>query len=166
MSEEQIKGNAPANHQGTNMKNMSNRKKKTIWAKLRDAKIEIRDLEMKVEELEERNKALRAERHNLLLDCESYQKKIDKANERYNKILSMLEDTTARKAEAKTTHDYLTLDSYFKENISLEESKESVAEAASVLAMIPHTSSVDERAAYAHTIAQCLYDYQNLLRRI
>ena len=137
-----------------------------MWAKLRNAKIEIRDCEMKIEVLEAQNKLLKAERDNLMIDCENYQQKVDKANERYNSILSMLEDTMAKKTEEKAMHDYSTLDIYFKENISLEESKESVAEAASVLAMIPHTSSADERAAYAHTIAQCLYEYQNLLRRI
>lgn len=145
---------------------MSKSKKSPLWAQLREANIEIRDLEMKVEKLEERNKALSAERHNLLLDCESYQKKIDESNERFNKALKLLENATAKRAEEKTIHDYSTLEIYFKENITLEESKESVAEAASVLAMIPHTSSPDERAAYTHTIAQCLYEYQNLLRRI
>ena len=49
---------------------MSKSKKSPLWAQLREANIEIRDLEMKVEKLEERNKALSAERHNLLLDCE------------------------------------------------------------------------------------------------
>ena len=145
---------------------MSNRKKAPIWAKLRDAKNEIRDLEMKVEELEERNKALSAERHNLLLDCESYQKKIDESNERFNKALKLLERSTAKNAEEKTVYDYYTLDSYFKEQISLEESKQSVMEAASVLAMIPHTYEVGEKAAYCHTIAQCLYEYAELLKRI
>ena len=148
------------------MKNMSNRKKAPIWAKLRDAKIEIRDLEMKVEKLEERNKALSAERHNLLLDCESYQKKIDESDERFDKALKLLEDSTARNAEQKTMLEYSGLDYHFREIISLEESKQSVMEAASVLAMLPHTDKVDERAAYCHTIAECLYEYQDILRRI
>jgi len=145
---------------------MSNRKKAPIWAKLRDAKIEIRDLEMKVEELEERNKALSAERHNLLLDCESYQKKIDESNERFDKALKLLENATAKRAEEKTIHDYSTLEIYFKESITLEESKECVAEAASVLAMIPHSEDLGERAAYTHTVANCLYEYSELLKTI
>ena len=145
---------------------MSNRKKAPIWAKLRDAKIEIRDCEMKIEELEARNKQLKAERDNLMIDCENYQKKIDKANERFNKVLSILEDTTAKKAEEKTIHDYSTLEIYFKESIPLEESKEGVAEAASVLAMIPHTEDLGERAAYTHTVANCLYEYSELLKTI
>lgn len=145
---------------------MSNSKNAPSWVKLRGAKTKIRDLETKVEKLETRNKMLIAERHNLLLNCESYQKSIDKTNERYNRVLSILEDRTAKNAEEKTVYDYYTLDSYFKEQISLEESKQSVMEAASVLAMIPHTYEVDEKAAYCHTIAQCLYEYTELLKRI
>ena len=145
---------------------MSNSKKVPLWVRLRDAKTEIRDLEAKVEKLETRNKMLSSERHNLLLDCESYQKSIDKTNERYNRVLSILEDRTAKNAEQRTMYDYITLDGYFKEQISLEESKQSVMEAASVLAMIPHTDEVGEKAAYCHTIAQCLYEYAELLKRI
>lgn len=133
-----------------------------MWAKLRNAKIEIRDLEMKVEKLEERNKALSAERHNLLLDCESYQKKIDKANERFNKVLSILEDTTAR----KTVKDYSGLEDYFKTSITIDQSKDSVMEASSVLALIPYSEDLGERAAYTHTVANCLYEYSELLKTI
>lgn len=145
---------------------MSNRKKAPIWAKLRDAKIEIRDCEMKIEELETQNKQLKAERDNLMIDCENYQKKIDESDERFDKALKLLEDSTARNAEQKTMLEYSGLDYHFRETISLEESKQSVMEAASVLAMLPHTDKVDERAAYCHTIAECLYEYQDILRRI
>ena len=72
---------------GTKQNDMSNSKKVPLWVRLRDAKTEIRDLEAKVEKLETRNKMLSSERHNLLLDCESYQKSIDKTNERYNRVL-------------------------------------------------------------------------------
>ena len=117
---------------------------------------------MKVEKLEERNKALSAERHNLILDCESYQKKIDKANERFNKVLSMLEDTTAM----KTVKDYSGLEDYFKTRITIDQSKDSVMEASSVLALIPYSEDLGERAAYTHTVAICLSEYSELLKTI
>lgn len=141
---------------------MSKSKKAPLWAQLRAANIEIRDLEMKIEELEMHNKQFKAERDNLMIDCENYQKRIDKANERFNKVLSILEDTTAR----KTVKDYSGLADHFKNRISLDQSKDSVMEASSVLALVPNTEDLGERAAYTHTVANCLYEYSELLKTI
>ena len=62
--------------------------------------------------------------------------------------------------------DYSGLDSLFRDEILLEQSKAKVMESASVLAMIPHTDTVDEKAAYCHTIGECLWEYARLLNRI
>ena len=63
-------------------------------------------------------------------------------------------------------YDYSGLNSLFRDEISLEQSKADVMESASVLAMIPHTDAVDEKAAYCHTIGECLWGYARLLNRI
>lgn len=154
-----------------------------MWAKLRDANEDVRvlrslcdglksqrnklleeceALRKKIDYLETHNKQFKAERDNLMIDCENYQKRVDKANERYNKVLSILEDTTAR----KTVKDYSGLADHFKNRISLDQSKDSVMEASSVLALIPNTEDLGERAAYTHTVANCLYEYSELLKTI
>ncbi len=144
-----------------------------FWAKLRNAKNRIKALESReqslLRELDNRRvlcDRLQAERDNSLEDCKALQKQAEKCNERVSRILALLEDSTTRKAEQKTMYDYSGLDYHFKKMASLEESKQSVMEAASVLAMIPYTDSVDEKAAHCHTIAECLYEYQGLLNRI
>lgn len=140
---------------------------------MRIAKTRIKALERReqsiLSELDDKRtlcERLQAERDNLLLDCESYQGRIDKADERYNKALALVEGIAARNTGEGTLFEYSGLDCHFKETISLEESKRSVMEAASLLAMLPHTEEVDARAAYCHTIAQCIYEYTDLLNRI
>ncbi len=144
---------------------MDNKSNSPIWAKLKRSRKRVKELEQRVKELEQTNQRLSAERDNYSLDCKSLQNQADIANERFNRVLGVLEERVSNIGE-KPMHDYTTLDYHFKEKISLEESKESVMEAASALAMIPHTERVDERAAYCHTIAQCLYEYTDLLKRI
>lgn len=152
---------------------MSNTSKVPLWAKLRIAKTRIKALERReqsiLRELDDKQtlcERLQAERDNYLQDCKTLQEQADKCNEKVSRVLALLEDSTARNAEQKTMLEYSGLDYHFRETISLEESKHSVMEAASVLAMLPHTDKVDERAAYCHTIAGCLYEYTDLLNRI
>ena len=66
----------------------------------------------------------------------------------------------------KKVYDYTGLDYHFREVANLNESKESVMEAATLLAKLPATDDVEERANYAKTIASCLSEYSDLLNRI
>ena len=63
-------------------------------------------------------------------------------------------------------YDYTGLDFHFKEVATLNESKESVMEAATLLAQLPATDGVEERAKLCKTIAYCLSEYADLLNRI
>ena len=63
-------------------------------------------------------------------------------------------------------YDYTGLDFHFREVATLNESKESVMEAATALAKLPATDDVKERAKYAKVIAYCLSEYSDLLNRI
>lgn len=150
-----------------------NKEKVPYWAKLRNAKRRVKVLERReqilLRELEKERslcERLQTERDNWQKDCKVLQEQADKCNERVSRVLGMLEEVTAKKTSPKTGLDYSGLDYHFMETITLDESKQSVMEAASVLAMIPHIDGVDERAAYCHTIGQCLYEYTDLLNRI
>ena len=63
-------------------------------------------------------------------------------------------------------YDYTGLDFHFNEVATLNESKESVMEAATLLAKLPATDGVEERAKLCKTIADCLLEYADLLNRI
>ena len=150
-----------------------NSAKVPLWKKLRNAKTRISALESSNQSLLrefEKQRALcdrlQAERDNWQKDCKVLQEQADKCNERVSRVLGMLEEAIAKNASPKTGLDFSGLDYHFMEMITLDESKQSVMEAASVLAMIPHTDGVDERAAYCHTIGQCLCEYTDLLNRI
>lgn len=130
-----------------------------FWAKLRNAKTRIKALESREQKLLgelEAARQLAKDRQGQLLST----------NQRLSRVLALLDDATAKNNNQKTMFDYSGLDHHFRETITLEESKQSVMEAASILAMLPHTDKVDERAAYCHTVAECLYEYTDLLNRI
>lgn len=130
-----------------------------FWAKLRNAKTRIKALESREQKLLgelEAARQLAKDRQGQLLST----------NQRISRVLALLDDATAKNNNQKTMFDYSGLDHHFKEHISLEESRQSVMEAASVLAMLPYACDVEERAAHAHTIAQCLWEYTDLLNRI
>lgn len=64
------------------------------------------------------------------------------------------------------TYDYSKLDEHFDVEISLQQAQEAVAEAGTVLAMIPFETDLEQRSAYVHTVAECLYEYAMLLKLI
>ncbi len=141
---------------------MSKESNYPMWARLRDANEDVSVLRSLCD-------GLKSQRNKLLEECEALRKKIvylethnKKANEQFDKILSILEDITTR----KTVKDYSGLADHFKNRISLDQSKDSVMEASSVLALIPNTEDLGERAAYTHTVANCLYEYSELLKTI
>lgn len=63
-------------------------------------------------------------------------------------------------------YDYSELDNHFEVEIGLDQSKEQAAKAGALLAMLPYEESQQERAAHCHTIAQCLYEYIEVLKAI
>lgn len=151
-----------------------NNGKVPFWAKMRNAKRRIKALEHSnqslLRELEGKRSLcdrLQTERDNLQLDCKILQERADKADERFSRTLALLESSTNETTAANSCrYDFTGLAKHFDIAISLQQAQEEAAEAGSTLAMLSYETDLEQRAAFVHTVAQCLYEYTAMLKAI
>ncbi len=152
-----------------------------FWAKMRNDKRRIKVLErrnqsllMELEKERDQRERLQAERDNLQIDCKFLKEQADKANEHFSKALANYSELIKmQKAEADTIseahsnrYDFTGLAEHFDIAISLRQAQEEAAEAGSTLAMLSFEADAEQRAAFVHTVAQCLYEYTAMLKAI
>jgi multidrug resistance efflux pump len=139
---------------------MANEGKAPFWAKLRNAKRRIRVLERS-------NQSLLRELEGQRSLCERLQAERDKADEHFSRTLALLESSTNEAAAANSCrYDFTGLAEHFDIAISLQQAQEEAAEAGSTLAMLSYETDLEQRSAFVHTVAQCLYEYTAMLKAI